>query len=68
MAGDLESHDWLCSALAQLSHALVLSVGYRQPPEAKVLGNVTGLSFLLSFFLMLRDLRAYYDDLFFVLI
>ena len=33
VAGDLDTHDWLCSALAQLSRALVLSVAYRQPPE-----------------------------------
>jgi len=35
VAGDLETHDWICSALAQLSNAMVLSVAYRQPPEVR---------------------------------
>ena len=34
VAGTLDTHDWLCSALAQLSQAAVLSVEYRRPPEA----------------------------------
>ena len=38
MAGDLDTHDWICSALAQLSSAMVLSVAYRQPPEVPQLG------------------------------
>lgn len=40
VAGDLDTHDWLCSALAQLSRALVLSVAYRQPPEVSPLATV----------------------------
>ncbi|CAK9105009.1 Putative serine protease HhoA [Durusdinium trenchii] len=35
VAGTLDTHDWLCSALAQLSQAAVLSVEYRRPPEVR---------------------------------
>lgn len=38
VAGDLDTHDWICSALAQLSNAMVLSVAYRQPPEVRYPG------------------------------
>ena len=41
VAGDLDTHDWICSALAQLSNAMVLSVGYRQPPEVSRLDWMT---------------------------
>eukprot|EP00435_Cladocopium_sp_Y103_P056427 s786_g19.t1 len=38
VAGDLDTHDWICSALAQLSRTMVLSVAYRQPPEVRYPG------------------------------
>eukprot|EP00933_Yihiella_yeosuensis_P011013 TRINITY_DN117970_c0_g1_i1.p1 TRINITY_DN117970_c0_g1~~TRINITY_DN117970_c0_g1_i1.p1 ORF type:complete len:440 (+),score=101.97 TRINITY_DN117970_c0_g1_i1:72-1391(+) len=33
VTGDLETHDWLCRALAALAGAAVVSVDYRKPPE-----------------------------------
>ena len=35
VTGDLDTHDWLCSALASLSRSSVVSVAYRQPPEVR---------------------------------
>lgn len=35
VAGDLETHDWICRALASLAGATLVAVDYRQPPEAR---------------------------------
>ncbi|CAE7857697.1 lipI [Symbiodinium necroappetens] len=38
VAGDLDTHAWMCESLAVLSRASVVSVAYRQPPEVRFPG------------------------------
>ncbi|CAE7711048.1 lipI, partial [Symbiodinium pilosum] len=38
VAGDLDTHGWMCESLAVLSRAAVVSVAYRQPPEVRFPG------------------------------
>jgi len=38
VAGDLDTHAWMCESLSVLSRASVVSVAYRQPPEVRFPG------------------------------